>query len=165
MLISEPFLRWAIEWSARVRPPRSRGIPTPQLQELTSEQLREAATWWDDLGVKRGPPPCHIRWILVGILDLEPIFDAAEQRPDWQFVGRPRPSARILWRSATDAQNIVVPGGGSTPLGRVCCTQRSTAALIPYRPEAAFLLSIPNKTFDALGAGVPILTSLWWRVG
>lgn len=102
---------------------------------------------------------------MSGILDLEPIFDAAEQRPDWQFVlAGHGPLHESLVAVSDRRTNIVVPGWIDAARARVLY-QRSTAALIPYRPEAAFLLSIPNKTFDALGAGVPILTSLGGELG
>lgn len=161
--ITDPFLQWALEFAGRRRGPGDLVMPlaAPDVPLVGGDDEHDAGRWWDERGVSDDGRP---RLIFVGrltpVLDFGPILQAAASCPEWQVViGGSGPIKEGLERQARGLGNVVVAGWLDHSQSRVL-HRRSTAVVIPYRDEPAFTLSVPNKVFDALAHGLPIVTCL-----
>ncbi len=161
--ISEPFLDWTLGFAGRERSERDMVVPltVPTEVALPSETLAQAEQWWDRRGVLDDDRP---KLIFVGrltsVLDAEPLLRAASECPEWQvIVGGNGPLFERLVADTRSLPNVDVPGWLDQARSHTL-HRRAAAAIVPYRQEHAFGLSIPNKALDALAHGLPILTSL-----
>lgn len=160
--ISEPFLEWALDFAGRARQTTDIVAPlTVRPLNMDETNERASADWWDALGVAGDSRP---RVAFVGTLgtsfDMRPVARAARDNPAIQFVlcgtGSRESDVRKL---LADYPNVVLPGWVNHHQSATLYA-RSMAVLAPYVETHDFSLSIPNKVFDALQYGLPVVTSL-----
>jgi len=74
------------------------------------------------------------------------------------FCGRGE-NENLIRRYAQSVPQIICPGWTNAPQ-IVTLMQLSKFGLLPYPPSSDFVRSLPNKVFEYLNGGLPIITSL-----
>lgn len=158
--ISQPFLEWSLAFAGRPECGADRVVPlTSRPPQIDAGTRAEAERFWDDLGVRPG----QLRVAYVGTLstglDVDSLVRAA-RTSDHQFVICGTGSTESVLRNAlADRANVVMPGWIDSAQASVLA-DRTTLALAPYVPEAGFAMSLPNKVFDSLSYGIPLVSSI-----
>jgi len=159
--VSQEFLDWCLLKAGRKQTENDFVFPLSPQDELLSEQeIERAAKWWDDLGIKSTN---QLRGYFVGSLndafDFQPIINAARKFPISFVMAGDGPRLESLRSETQDIPNLVFPGRVSRAQARVL-SSRSNFALAPLATRADFEMSIPNKFYDAMQMGKPMITSL-----
>lgn len=164
--ISPGFLDWALSVAGRsqnefdlVLPLTSRGC------DPDVSQANAASQWWDSQGV---PDDGRFRIAYVGSIstgiDVDDMIDAAST-VQFQFViCGDGPQLEHLRRRTEHLSNVVCPGWVDQAQGEVLYG-RSSVTLAPYIDEAAFGIGIPNKIYDSLRHGLPVVTNASGALG
>lgn len=164
--MAEAFLTWMREFSGREASELDGVFPLSPVDEyIPDEDVTTAIQWWADRGVADDG---RMRFFFVG--SLSQAFDfrilqaaaslAKSKSLTWQFVicgdGGTALEVRELFAGM---DNVVLPGW----IDRakiVALSQLSVAGLAPYRNLPDFQKSVPNKIFDYLAFGQPLITPL-----
>jgi glycosyltransferase involved in cell wall biosynthesis len=159
--VSQEFLDWCLLKAGRKRNDNDFLFPlTPQDDLLSEQEIEGAAKWWDDLGIKS---TASLRGYFVGSLndafDFQPIINAARKFPISFVLAGDGPRLEALRSETRDIPNLVFPGRVSRAQARVL-SSRSNFALAPLAARADFEMSVPNKFYDAMQMGKPMITSL-----
>ncbi len=157
-----PFLQWALDQAGRSKNDFDMVLPlTSSAAPTNRRDDHAAATWWHRQGV---PIERVFRVSFIGTLhqsyEWAPVLRAAQSLPYVQFVicgdGSDAQRLRTLFEGCP---NVVLPGWVNTAQALVLGT-RSDVAIAPIGSHPDFEMSIPNKFYDALAQGTPVLTSL-----
>jgi hypothetical protein len=159
--ISEQFLDWSVKRAGRkqtdidlVAPLVSRNV------EVSPSNVSIAKDFWDKLGLD---DDYQFRACYIGSLSPSCNFDFLEhldKSSTWQFVICGTGSQyEPLKEKFRNHRNIIFPGWiDLTQAAHL--TSVSNLGLVPYHSEKSFEMSIPNKIYDYLRSGLPILSSL-----
>ena len=168
--MADGFLQWAAAFCGRTVQAQDRVVPlTTPLGQVSDDDLRAAARWWDELRVPDDGSP---RVMFVGshsaAFDMEAVAEAAAELAAanlrCQFILCGAGDNTADWRSRmAGLDSVVFPGWVDQALIQALA-RRSIAALAPYRNSADFMMSIPNKVVDALALGLPVLSPLQGEV-
>ena len=159
--ISEQFLNWSVTRAGRnqtefdlVAPLVARDIA------VDPSEISKAKYFWDEHGLDG---EYKFRACFIGSLSPAFNFDFLEvvdESTNWQFVICGTGSEYELLRAKFhNNKNIVFPGWVNLAQASYL-TSISDVALAPYRSDESFEMSVPNKIFDYLRAGLPIFSSL-----
>ncbi len=165
--ISEPFVDWGLRHARRPRQTLDRcHYFTYVTDEISDADRRDAATFWDRLGVQEQRQ--SIRLCFLGTLATSMDLDTAiagtlrarEAGIPAELVicGDGEERAR-LEASYGNESGILFAGFVDRPK-LVTLMARSDLAIAPYRPEPSFEATISNKMVEYLAGGLPVLTSL-----
>ena len=159
--ISPEFLDWSLSVAHRARRPADLVLPlTSRPAEVSPTQVRAAEQWWDSVGVRNDG---QFRAAYVGSINsglhVEDIIAAARATTVQFVICGDGPRREYLRDQVADLPNVVVPGWVDQVQGEVLY-RRSSVSLAPYIDEAGFGLGIPNKMYDSLRHGLPIITSI-----
>jgi glycosyltransferase involved in cell wall biosynthesis len=166
--ITDAAVDWALDAVGRKRGPSDRGFPLVYPAAAPDEAAVAAATR-DWLGRGIGANPDEIIGCFFGTfttrVDFETPLKALAQmseplRSRFRLVmcGRGENEALIA-RYAAMTPQIIHPGWVDAP--QIMALMRmSHFGLLPYPPTLDFVRSLPNKVFEYLNGGLPILTSL-----
>jgi glycosyltransferase involved in cell wall biosynthesis len=142
---------------------------TSASERLSSTELATAQNWWDDLGVRNDGTKrvCYVGNHSPNV-DLAPVREAAnifiKQKAPVEFIIAGDGVSFLKFKTMMSGlANVRFPGLIDRPK-IIALAERAHAALIPYVNSENFLLSLPNKTFDALSLGLPILSPLQGEV-
>lgn len=161
--ISDSYLDWGIKYANRKRSKHDRvfhmGYRRLSLDDSTLLTLKR--TW-----VKRGVRPDSFLCVFFGTIghqfDLETVIQAArylqDMKEDVQFIicgdGERLAHYKAL---ANDVHNVLFPGWVSSE-EIAALVKMAKVGLAPYRSKAK--MSLPNKPFEYMAGGLPILSSL-----
>lgn len=169
--ISQSYLKWMLEFSERNITGLDIVSPLTNCSVPASETcIQEASKWWITNGVVDN---LSMRIIFIGSItnafDFQPVIDCAmlalKKNMDWQFIICGDGENRLpLVEKCRDFPNVIFPGWIDS-LKIVAIAKISKIALAPYRITDDFLMSIPNKIYDYLSLGLPVLTSLNGETG
>lgn len=156
--ISAQFLEWALQVAKRPAGSHDTVVPlTTRMPAPSSEQAERAGGWWDSIGVvDDGRPRAVYIGALTESVDWSAVVDAAERSGFQIVVAGNGPFRSNLERAAEDTPSLVVPGPVDRIQGHVLYG-RSTIGLAPYVARDGFDLSIPNKIYDYLAHGLPVV--------
>jgi glycosyltransferase involved in cell wall biosynthesis len=122
--------------------------------------MKLSGEYWDSLKVFDDK---SLRIFFVGslssVFDFEPLVCAARSGKAQVIIAGEGPAKELLLGYASRFDSLIVPGWIS-PSQIKELAQRSTFSIAPYRQRLDFEMSIPNKIYDAMSLGKPILTSL-----
>lgn len=160
------FLDWAVAVAQRDLSELDSVFPlTSKLDQISEAELNTARQWWDaqkvlDDGTFK---ICYVGNHSQNV-DLSPVKDAAllfqEQEVPIEFIiAGDGVSSLKFKKMMLGLTNVCFPGYIDRPK-IIALAERAHAALIPYVNSESFQLSLPNKTFDALSLGLPILSPL-----
>lgn len=158
--ISPTFLNWSLKKSGRKKSNKDFVLPlTSRIPECSENELKQANLFWAKrLGSLDSP-----LGIFVGSLndsfDFE-ILDSIPSNIKVEFViAGNGPNLGYLRTKYKDFPNIHLPG----QIGDVeyfALAKKASFYFAPYKSLEDFRMSIPNKIYDAMSFGLPILTSL-----
>jgi len=160
--VAPPFLEWALEIAKRentrldfVAPLTAPRVNHPQ------REIEEAEAWWDSRNILNNE---SLRLYFVGTLnsafDFDPIIEAAKEFQNIDFViAGDGPQYKELHNKSTGLANFHLVGWINSVQAKVLST-RSDIAIAPLRDLDEFEKTIPNKFYDALVYGKPILTCI-----
>lgn len=160
--ISEAYLGWALHRARRARTPSDRVFPLGYTGQLhRTEPGPEVGARLQAMGVD---PAKRILWFsgtFVGNIDLGTVIEAARVlsgNPAIQFVLSGSGEREAEWRrQAAGLENVVFTGWvGSEEL--LWLSRVAWAGLAAYRVGAS--MSLPNKLFEYMSMGLPVLLSL-----
>lgn len=160
--ISREYLDWALQVAGRTATACDHVIPlgyTGNLGQIVPSPTVEHRL--RALGVDPGKRICWFSGTFVGNIDLGTVIEAARllaDRNDIQFVFSGSGEREATWRSqATGLDNVIFTGWvGSEELAWLSTV--ATLGLAAYRPNAT--MSLPNKLFEYMSMGLPVLLSL-----
>ena len=163
---AEPFLNWSLETAGRDRNSADRVFPlTSRRPDFPDDDLDDAGVWWDERGVIDDG---RFRIFFVGTLhssyDFTPVAEAAQDVDVQVVICGDGSSASDIRAEMTGLPNVVLPGWVTAQQAEVL-GRRSTLALAPIAPHPDFAMSVPNKFYDAMSKGLPIVTSLTGAAG
>ncbi len=161
--VSDGYLRWGLEMAGR-GPRGSDGVfPMGYVRPAHTSDLREAASRLTALGVDGGRKICWYVGSFGRTYDLSPVISAARTlqlggREDVQFVICGDGELAPRWRRLAEGLGNVVFTGwiGAEEiawLGRV-----AAVGLQPYAASAP--QGLPNKLFEYMSTGIPVVSSL-----
>jgi glycosyltransferase involved in cell wall biosynthesis len=101
---------------------------------------------------------------LNNVFDFDQVFQVASQLPIEFVIAGDGPQFHALKIRAEQARNIKLLGWIDACQSSVLI-DRSSLLLAPYRLLPDFEMSIPNKFFDAMSQGLPIVTSISGTAG
>ena len=163
--ITDKFLDHIENFSNRESNKLNKTFPLVSDLTLSNSNLDLAESWWDRIGVYNDD---IFRVVYVGNLssnvDLVEIKKSAQlfkkRNIKIQFVICGKGDYLQVFKDMMhNIDNVIFPGWVDKEKMTVLA-DRSNAWLIPYVNKENFKLSLPNKTFDALYFGIPLLSSL-----
>ncbi|MCC7257964.1 MAG: glycosyltransferase family 4 protein [Gammaproteobacteria bacterium] len=160
--ISQAYLDWGLRMAGRHATAQDLVIPlgyTGNLDRIRHSPATERRL--RDVGVDPGKQMCWFSGTFVGNIDLGTVIEAARllaDREDIQFVFSGSGERDTAWRrQAAGLNNVIFTGWvGSEELAWLSTV--AWAGLGAYKPNAT--MSLPNKLFEYMSMGLPILLSL-----
>jgi glycosyltransferase involved in cell wall biosynthesis len=159
--VTQPFLDWSLNKADRSQSEFDFVAPlTTPLANFNDADITEAEKWLDAKGVEDDG---RIRGSFVGTLnsafDFQPIIEAAILTSTLFVIAGDGPEAENLKASTFQIQNIIMLGWINSVQAHVL-SKRSSFMLAPLKDLADFKMSVPNKFYDAMAHGLPIVTSI-----
>ena len=159
--VSKNFLSWSLNQIGLQT--RSLDKVTPLVSERlvhNKSQQESASKWWDERGIQNTD---KLRLYFVGSItesfDFNPFLEVARQLPIEIVIAGDGPKRAELLTLTEHLPNVIVPGWISTAQASVLI-ERSDLAIAPVVDREDFAMSIPNKFFDAMQHGKPMITSI-----
>jgi glycosyltransferase involved in cell wall biosynthesis len=158
--ISFPFLSWSLEITNRSLGSKDLVAPLTSAQTIPNNaELTDAISWWDGLGMSESENfRCYFVGSLNGTFNFEPVLEAAKATNIEFVICGDGPLREQLMEKFKALSNVKFPGWISSSQAHVLALN-SSLALGPIGNGEDFTMSIPNKFYDALRHGKPILTS------
>lgn len=165
--ITDQMLQWALDFAGRPCGPWDRTFPLGYPLEQGVSPDSEAERFWEAHGVHGGPRQfvaCY-PGVLSRRLDLRTLIDAArllkqQGRDDFKLVicGKGDQEDELRAQSA-DLDNVMLPGFVAYPVLKALMS-RCSVGLVPYPSHFDFVRNLPNKFFEYLAEGLPIVSCL-----
>lgn len=171
--VSEHAVDWALAHAGKARDRFDGQLPLAYEQEdYSAEALGDAGRFWDARGVTADSGALNICFLgnLTKRIEFDTVLEAARLLPE-SLAGKVRfilcgagDRADDIARCAAETKFMLAPGfinGAQIAM----LMQRSQIGLLPYPSSDDYVRLMPNKFFDYLGGGLPILTSLTGHTG
>jgi len=158
---SEPFLEWSLKNSNRSKNIFDIVVPlTTTNSEFSKYEIEEAASWLDMQGIKlNGDPIISFIGSLNSAFDFNQIIKVAA-KSNYRFViAGNGPNINEIKAQISGLPNIFMPGWLTHCQAKVLA-ERSKLMIAPLKNLVDFNMNIPNKFFDYMSSGKPIVTSI-----
>ncbi len=160
--ISDAYLRWGLEMAGRTIRGTDHVIPLGYTGQATPARCPDDVL--DRLRRLGANPDKQIFWFcgtFVGNIDLKTVIDAARilsGRHEVQFVLSGDGERAAEWKDyAHNQSNVIFTGWlGAREIAGMCAI--AYAGLAAYKPGAS--MSLPNKLFEYMSAGLPVVSCL-----
>lgn len=159
--ISPPFLDWSLNQIRRKRNKNDQVIPLTVPKNSSSLADRKISeNWWDERNVKLDQQfrACFIGSVSSGF-NFQPIFIAAKETHIQIVIAGEGSRLESLKTESKALANISYPGWIDISKSEILF-ERSSIMIAPIIASEDFAMSIPNKFYDALKNGIPIISSI-----
>lgn len=158
--ISDDFLSWSARRAGRCQSPQDVVAPLTAPPPAGVEISREDHDYWDGHGVLDDG---SFRVSFVGTLhssyDWAPVAEAARRTGIQVVIGGDGSQGAHVRSLMGGMDNVVMPGW-LTAGQAAALALRSSLALAPIAPHPDYVMSVPNKFYDAWAKGLPMVTGL-----
>ena len=162
--VSQGYLEWALRHAGRARAPGDRVFPHGYpVERFAPEQLAGARRQLEAVGVDPQRSVCSFVGTFGSTYDLGPVLATArallergDRRAQFVFAGDGEGARE--WRARAAGLGNVVFTGWLSAAGIAALLEMSSVGLGAYADRAP--QGLPNKLYEYLAAGVPILSSL-----
>jgi glycosyltransferase involved in cell wall biosynthesis len=159
--VTQEFLDWCLLNARRKQNVNDQIFPlTSPNTKFTKEELMAAQVWWENTKVLQNE---IFRGYFVGSIsdafDFSPIIEASKRLPIEFVIAGDGPRLEQLRHQTRKLGNIFLPGRISSSQAHVLAS-KSDFAIAPLKKRVDFEMSIPNKFYDAMKFGKPMITSL-----
>lgn len=166
--ISEQAVDWALRHGTRPRNAFDGALPLAyEAPELTRDASARADAFWDEAGIRRAEGRCIFCFFgsLSPRIDIGTVIEAAlrvpaEMHERIRVVVCGRGAWEVRLSEAARRTPVLCAPGWVDGAQIVRLMARADVGLLPYFNTHDFRMSYPNKVFDYLTGGLPILTSL-----
>lgn len=170
--ITPRFVEWATTYAGRPVGPNDESFPLAYPEEqLPQSEVQKALEKWRELGLDDGQFVASAILYLghPRFLDMAPVLDAARR-----LAARDANHFRIvicgdgeglpeLRRQAAGLPTVLFPGWAGAAEIRALL-ELSSVGLVPYASTFSFKMSYPNKVFEYMSAGLPIISQLQGQI-
>ena len=158
--ISDEFLEWCLQKAGRSRNSNDivAFLNSPPTSKESESGVVGESKWLSDIHSIKGVKIVSFVGTFSEVFDFNPIIKAS-QRDGFKFViAGDGPQFDYVLEASLKNTNLVVPGRiGVEEISKLLTL--TDYYIIPLKDLIDFRLSLPNKFFDALSAGLPIITS------
>jgi glycosyltransferase involved in cell wall biosynthesis len=131
-----------------------------QDRTYSKKEIDYAEKSWSNF---EGQSESMLRGFFVGSLndafDFQPFINAAKKFPIFLIIAGDGPRLDTLRKETQNIPNIIFPGRISS-VEALVLSSNSDFSLAPLVSRSDFEMSIPNKFYDAMQLGKPMITSL-----
>jgi glycosyltransferase involved in cell wall biosynthesis len=159
--ISPPFLDWSLKQIKRKQNKNDHVIPLTVPKNYSSlADRKKSETWWDDRNVKLDQQfrACFVGSVSSGF-NFQPIFIAAKETHIQIVIAGEGSRLEALKNDSKMLDNISYPGWVDISKSEILF-ERSSIMIAPIIASDDFEMSIPNKFYDAMKYGIPIISSI-----
>jgi glycosyltransferase involved in cell wall biosynthesis len=158
---SNEFLQWCLKKAGRPQNSIDSVLPlTAPRESFSLEEKESAVKYLESINVLEDIP---FRISFIGSLsdsfDFKPILAASEVLPIQFVIAGDGPNLHSLKKLFLNSQNLILTGRLNS-IQSLVLQERSDLMIAPYMDLSDFEMSIPNKLYDYMRNGKPILTSL-----
>lgn len=160
--VSQSYLEYGLAQAGRPQSPRDFVFPLGyQIQNFDKEQKSKAEEWWKGLNVPSQAFKICFFGTIGKFFDLDTVLEAAKELgPDFYFVLGGDGSALEAYQNKSaqmGLKNVKFTGWLKGPQIQLVM-KNSQAGLAPYSVDAK--MSLPNKPFEYMSAGLPVISSI-----
>lgn len=162
--VSERQLGYGLRFAGRPKGPLDRVIAHGYSAEpVAPEALAAAQDWWAERGIAPGPLTACFFGTLGTVFNIDLVIAAVRRlagKIDLRVVICGDGPARAEFeRLAADLPSVIFPGWvGNSQIAALMAM--SDIGLAPYGPSDDKRMSLPNKPFEYMAGGLPILSSI-----
>ena len=160
--VSDRYLDWAIEYSNRPKGPSDRVFPLGYQEESDGEfDFKSPQLSFQKIGLNESKLLVWFVGTFGQTYNLSTVIKAARElqdRDDIQFILTGDGEKMEEWSRLAEGMSNVIFTGWVDKLGLAYLSHVSSIGLMSYRNGAP--QGLPNKIFEYLAAGLPILSSL-----
>ena len=159
--ISESFLNWAQATGKRTNLEKDFISPlTSRELQVQPHELFEAENWFSNLvKLDKDKPTIYFIGSLSRSFDFEPALKLAQDNKVNLLIGGDGEQLEFLENQTSHLENVFLLGWVNYAQSQVI-SMNSDFALAPLKPLSDFEMSVPNKYYDYMRQGKPILSSL-----
>lgn len=162
--ITPEIVAWAADKVGRQQGPLDRSFPMAYRdQNVSRDARREAGKFWDQMGIKRNDGVFNVCYFgaMGPHLDFPGVFEASQRLNERNSPVRfilcgPRGALDPRLNAFTDNPNIVLPGWVDGAKIQELM-RRSQAGLAHFHPSWNYSIVVPNKIFEYMAGGLPVL--------
>lgn len=162
--VSEGYLDWALNYAKRKRKATDRIFPLGYHKESKTENPEtEAQLYYSEKGISTEKISVWFVGTFGQTYDLSPVIITAKElselkQSEIQFIFTGDGEKMAEWKKQAEGLNNIVFTGWATKKELGYLKQAATIGLMAYREGAP--QGLPNKIFEYLSLGIPILSSL-----
>lgn len=155
------FLEWGLEYADRTQLVDDGVFPFGyRLLPVTSDALEQGRNKWREAGLDPNRFRVLYSGQLIDQLDMGPVWHAARELPQCEFVLAGEGQARAKFeRQSSHLQNVRFTGW-LNQAELQAAMEISQVGLMPYKPRVSFAASIPNKANEYMANALPIIWSI-----
>lgn len=165
--ITDGMLQWALDFAGRKASDWDRVFPLGYLETQAAGENAAAQQYWEEHDVRGGPDQFVVCYpgVFSKRLDLQTVVAAArilheKSERDIKFVLCGTGDLEdVLRTQAAGLDNVILPGWVEHSILN-SLMPKCSVALFPYPPHFDFVRSLPNKFFEYLAEGLPIVGCL-----
>lgn len=163
--VTEEFVNWGIEKSRRDRTINDKSFPLGYKKKILTEyELENGGKYWADLGITNQTFNICFFGTLGRQFDIETIIEAAkildQDQYQVKFIVCGTGDNLEYYRSLSAEMNNVFFPGWVGPEQIQSLMKLSSVGIAPYVNSNNFMMNIPNKIYEYISMGLPVLVGL-----
>jgi glycosyltransferase involved in cell wall biosynthesis len=159
--VSQEFLEWCLSIDGRKQNEYDFVFPlSTQERIFSNDEIASAEKWWHSLKIESSSTLTgYFVGSITDAFDFDPIINTAQKLPVLFVLAGDGPNLESLRARTVDVPNLIFTGRISSAQASIL-SARSDFSLAPLAARSDFEMSIPNKFYDAMQMGKPMISSL-----